>query len=148
MADISELEEQVRVLSDIEAIRRLKAKYFRCVDQNSWDEMEEVFTEDATADYGPDIKLEGRKAVIDFLKKTVGRDTFTTAHHGHNAEIDITGEDTARAKWALQDRLIIQGVSTLTGWGYYDEEYVKEGGRWRIKSTAISRLLEEWTQTK
>ena len=148
MADISELEEQVRVLSDIEAIRRLKAKYFRCVDQNSWDEMEEVFTEDATADYGPDIKLEGRKAVIDFLNKTVGRDTFTTAHHGHNAEINITDETTARAKWALQDRLIIRGVSTLTGWGYYDEEYVKQDGRWRIKSTAISRLLEEWTQTK
>ena len=148
MADISELERQVRVLSDIEAIRRLKAKYFRCVDQNSWDEMEEVFTEDATADYGPDIKLEGREAVIDFLKKTVGRDTFTTAHHGHNAEINITDETTARAKWALQDRLIIRGVSTLTGWGYYDEEYVKQDGRWRIKSTAISRLLEEWTQTK
>jgi len=148
MADITELERQVRVLSDIEAIRRLKAKYFRCVDLNLWDEMSEVFTDDATADYGPDIKLEGREAIIDFLKKTVGRDTFTTAHHGHNAEIDITGEATARAKWALQDRLIIRGISTLTGWGYYDEEYVKKDGQWRIKSTAISRLLEEWTQTK
>jgi hypothetical protein len=148
MADISELEKQVRILTDIEAIRKLKAVYFRSVDQNLWDELEEVFTGDATADYGPDIKLEGRKAIIDFLKKTVGRDTFTTAHHGHNAEIEITGEATARAKWALQDRLIITGISTLTGWGYYDEEYVKQDGRWRIKSTAISRLLEEWTQTK
>ena len=148
MADMNELEKQVRILTDIEAIRKLKAAYFRCVDQNLWDELEEVFTGDATADYGPDIKLDGRKAIIDFLKKTVGKDAFTTAHHGHNAEIEITGETTARAKWALQDRLIIRGISTLTGWGYYDEEYVKENGQWRIKSTAISRLLEEWTQTK
>jgi hypothetical protein len=148
MADTNGLEEQVRILWDIEDIRKLKAKYFRCVDRNLWGEMEEVFTGDATADYGPDIKLDGRKAIIDFLKKTVGQDAFTTAHHGHNAEIEITGEATARATWALQDRLIIRGISTLTGWGYYQEEYVKENGSWRIKSTAISRLLEEWTQTK
>lgn len=148
MADINALEKQVRMLCDIEDIRKLKAKYFRCVDRNLWEEMEEVFTEGATADYGPDIKLEGRKAIIDFLKKTVGQETFTTAHHGHNAEIEITGDATARATWALLDRLLISGISTLTGWGYYEEEYVKEDGRWRIKSTAISRLFEEWTQTK
>ena len=148
MAEPNDIGKRIRVLEDIESIRKLKAKYFRCVDNNLWDEMEEVFTEDAFADYGPDIKLEGRKAIIEFLTKTVGRESFTTAHQGHNAEIEITSDTTAKAKWALQDRLIIKGVSTLTGWGYYDEEYVKRDGQWKIKNTRISRLLEEWTQTK
>ena len=148
MTESNDIDRRIRVLEDIESVRKLKAKYFRCVDNNLWDEMEEVFTDDAFADYGPDIKLEGRKAIIDFLKKTVGKESFTTAHHGHNAEIEITGDATAKAKWALQDRLIIKGVSTLTGWGYYDEEYVKTDGRWQIKTTRISRLFEEWTQIK
>ena len=148
MTRASDLEKRIQVLEDIEAIRMLKAKYFRCVDQNHWDELAEVFTEDAVADYSADIHLDGRKAIIEFLTKTVGKDSFTTAHQGHNAEIEITGDDTATGIFALQDRLIIRGISTLTGWGLYQDEYVRTAGGWRIKHITLTRLLEEWTQTK
>ena len=36
-------------LHELEAIKRLKHKYLRCLDEKLWDEMETVFTEDATA---------------------------------------------------------------------------------------------------
>ena len=39
-------------LTALEAIRRVKYRYLRCVDLKLWDEMAEVFTPDATADYG------------------------------------------------------------------------------------------------
>ncbi len=72
MNPLGEIEARVRRLEDIEAIKKLKAKYWRCVDRKLWDEMNEVFTEEATADYGPNIKLKGRQAIVQFLKSSLG----------------------------------------------------------------------------
>ena len=149
MTDLSELEKRIRVMEDIEAIKNLKAKYFRCVDKKLWEEMETVLTEDAVADYGMGIELlQGRKAIIEFLKKNLGRDSMISVHQGHNPEIEITSDTTARGVWVLNDRLIIQTIATLNGWRYYEDEYVKVNGEWKKKSTKITNILEEWTQTK
>ena len=40
------LEQQVQRLLDIEAIKSLKARYFRCMDCKDWDGLEQCFTED------------------------------------------------------------------------------------------------------
>jgi len=148
MAELTDLETRIRVLEDIEAIKKLKAKYFRCLDKKLWNEIEDCFVEDAAADYGPDIKLQGRKAIINFLKNTLGQGSFISAHQGHNPEIEITSDTTARGIWVLNDHLIIKTIATLNGWGYYDDEYVKENGEWKKKSTKITRILEEWLTTK
>jgi hypothetical protein len=149
MADSADLDKRIRVLEDIEAIKKLKAKYFRYIDKKLWDDMEGLWTEDATADYGMGIDLlQGRGAIVKFLKKNLGLDSMISVHQGHNPEIQITSDTTARGIWVLNDRLIIQTISTLSGWGYYDDEYTKENGEWKIKSTKITRILEEWMQTK
>ena len=149
MADLSDLEKRIRVMEDIEAIKKLKAKYFRCVDKKLWKEMETVLTEDAVADYGMGIELlQGRKEIIEFLKKNLDRDSMISVHQGHNPEIEITSEITAKGVWVLNDRLIIQTIATLNGWRYYEDEYVKVSGEWKKKSTKITNILEEWTQTK
>jgi len=149
MTDLSELEKRIRVIEDIEAIKKLKAKYFRCVDKKLWEEMETVLTEDAVADYGMGIELlQGRKAIMEFLKKNLDRDSMISVHQGHNPEIEITSDTTARGVWVLNDRLIIQTIATLNGWRYYEDEYVKVNGEWKKKSTKITNILEEWTQTK
>ncbi|MCJ7808018.1 MAG: nuclear transport factor 2 family protein [Dehalococcoidia bacterium] len=149
MADLSDLEKRIRVMEDTEAIKKLKAKYFRCVDKKLWDEMEEVWVEDAVADYGMGIELlQGIKAIMEFLKKNLGGDSMISVHQGHNPEIEITSDTTARGVWVLNDRLIIQTIATLNGWRYYEDEYVKVNGEWKKKSTKITNILEEWTQTK
>jgi hypothetical protein len=148
MADQAELEARIRVLEDIEAIRKLKARYWRCVDGKLWKEMEDVFAEDATADYGPNMHFEGRQAVVEFLKASVGRESMITAHGGHNAEIEITSKSTARGIWALNDLVVIQPSTRMMGWGYYEDEYIKENGQWKKKSTKITRILEEWNMSK
>jgi bile-acid 7alpha-dehydratase len=149
MADLTDLEKRIRVMEDIEAIKKLKAKYFRCVDKKLWEEMEEVWVEDAVADYGMGIELlQGRKAIMEFLKKNLDRDSMISVHQGHNPEIEITSDTTAKGVWVLNDRLIIQTIATLNGWRYYEDEYVKVNGEWKKKSTKITNILEEWTQTK
>ena len=149
MADLSELEKRIRVMEDIEAIKKLKAKYFRCVDKKLWDENEHVRVDYAVADYGMGIELlQGRKAIVEFLKKNLGRDSMISAHQGHNPEIDITSDTTAKGVWVLNDRLIIQTIATSSAWRYYEDEYIKANGEWKKKSTKITNILEEWTQTK
>jgi hypothetical protein len=37
---------------------------------------------------------------------------------------------------------------SINGWGYYYDEYVKVNGKWRKKSTKITRLREEWNTVK
>ena len=45
MTDMAELAVRIQILEDIEAIRQLKAKYWRCVDKKLWEEREEVYAE-------------------------------------------------------------------------------------------------------
>ena len=145
---LAELESRIKVLEDIEAIKKLKAKYWRCCDKKLWKELEECFTEDATADYFPNMHFEGREAIIQFLKDNLGPDHMITAHGGHNAEIEITSDTTARGIWALNDLVIIQPGTRMRGYGHYEDEYVKENGQWKKKSSKQTRILEEWMMDK
>ena len=140
MASLEELEARVRALEDIEAIRALKARYWRFVDGKRWDDLADCFTDDVvlevepTASY-PAMRVEGRGKLIRHLEKTLG--SAITVHQGHNAEIEITGSDTARGIWPLYDRI---PDMAFEGWGHYEEEYLREGGRWWIKRTRLTRL--------
>ena len=46
MTELRDLEARIRALEDIEAIKRLKHKYFRCIDKGLWDEIGNCFAED------------------------------------------------------------------------------------------------------
>jgi len=148
MAELTELEKRIRVLEDIEAIKNLKGKYLRCLDLNLWNEMEECFVEDAVADYGENMHFEGRNAILEFLKGSLGQDIFITSHECHTPEIEIVSDTEARGIWKLHDYVVIQPNSTMTGWAHYNEEYVKEKGLWKIKYASYTRSFEEWVMKK
>jgi bile-acid 7alpha-dehydratase len=133
-------------LQEIEAIKRLKYKYFRCLDTKLWDEMRECFTEDATAAYASGkYSFQGREQILKFLIDAMNRPTVLSAHHGHHPEIELTGTTTAVGVWALADTFIdLQAGITIRGAAYYRDEYVKVGGQWKIKSTGYDRTFEEF----
>jgi len=132
-------------LVDLELIRRLKYKYARCLDQKRWDEIAECFTADAVAEYsGGGYTFEGRDAIIDFLKRSMGAETFLSSHKMHHPEIDLTGADTAHGVWALDDVVVMTDFElTIRGCSFYDDEYVKRRGRWLIHRTGYKRVFEE-----
>jgi len=148
MAEHGGLEARIQALEDIEAIKKLKAKYWRCLDRKLWDELADCFIFDAKADYGAKMKFDGREAIICFLRDSLGGENVTTTHGGHNPEIEIISGSTARATWALNDYIVIRPNTKRRGWGFYEDEYVKEGGAWKIKMTREFNLLEEWDMTK
>jgi len=140
----------LRELVEVEAIKRLKYKYMRCIDQKLWDELAEVFTADATSSYGDGkFSFRGRDAIIDLLSKGMSAPSFPSSHHVHHPEIELTSETTAKGAWALEDTVIEKAAGwTLRGAAFYADEYVKQNGRWQIQHTGYTRIYEESHQRK
>ena len=132
-------------LQEIEAIKRLKYKYLRCLDQKRWAELAECFTKDATSAYsGGKFSFEGRDAIMEFLEKAMSADSFLSSHTVHHPEIDFTSETTATGVWALHDTVIETNANiVIRGTAFYRDEYVKLDGEWKIQSTGYERIYEE-----
>ncbi|MBL7119427.1 MAG: nuclear transport factor 2 family protein [Dehalococcoidia bacterium] len=150
MADLAEIEARMKRLEDIEAIKALKHKYFRCLDSKLWNEMAECFTEDATTSYsGGKYSFQGVDAIMQFLKEGLVP-TMISMHHGHHPEIELTSDTTARGIWALQSYVIDRQANLrLMEAAFYQDEYVKVKGEWKIKHTGYNCIFEEmWDRGK
>jgi hypothetical protein len=132
-------------LLEVEAIKRLKYRYCRCLDLKRWDELEQCLAEDATSSYGDGkYSFTGRAAIMAFLRDALGPHTMISSHRVHHPEIDLTGPTTARGVWALEDVVIVTGADlTIRGSAFYTDEYVKVDGEWRIRHTGYERIYEE-----
>jgi uncharacterized protein (TIGR02246 family) len=131
-------------VDDIEAIRQLKARYFRTLDAKDWPGMRALFTNDVvidTTDSGGGV-IEGADAFVTFLRTTL--EGSVTVHHGHMPEIEVTSPTTAAGVWALQDLIIWPDGSRLLGYGHYHEIYERVGGEWLISSSTLTRLHMEF----
>ena len=129
---------------DIEAIKQLKARYFRCMDTKDWDGMRQVFAPDVHIDTSGD----GggiQENVDDFMAMLRSNiEDVVTVHHGHMPEIELTSPTTATGIWAMEDHLWWpEGapLKHLHGYGHYHETYEKGAdGTWRITSLLLTRL--------
>ena len=132
-------------IEELEAIKRLKYRYLRCLDQKRWDELATCFTEDATSAYsGGKYSFAGRDAIMDFLRKAMGADSFLSSHTVHQPEIEFTSDTTATGIWALHDVVIETNANiVIRGAAFYEDEYVKQDGAWKIRSTGYKRTYEE-----
>jgi SnoaL-like domain len=135
-------------MDDIEAIKQLKARYFRLMDTKDWDGFREVFTSDVVVD----VSGEGAgvfEGVDDFLAMLIPTlAEVSTVHHGHMPEITLTSETTATGIWAMEDQLWWpegSPLSSLHGYGHYHETYERIDGGWRIKTTKLVRLRVDFT---
>ncbi len=139
---MSDIESERRA---IEAIHQLKYRYFRFLDTKEWEAMGELFVEDATSSYGDGkYSYRGRDEIMKFLTDSLARDTIMTCHFGHHPEIALTEPGSATGIWAFEDTVIdVQFDITIRGAGFYHDEYVLDGGEWRIRSTGYRRTFEE-----
>ena len=130
------------------AICEVKARYCRTLDTKDWAGYADCFTEDLELDTRPSggYIVHGRDEAVKMVRGSI--ETAKTAHQVHNPEITFDAEG-ANVIWALEDRVQwgaenvgqMGGYAGLTGWGHYNERYVKcADGKWRIKRTVLSRL--------
>ena len=126
-------------MDDLEAIRQLKARYFRLMDTKDWPAWAELFTEDAVLQTTPDpeVRFVGREEIVAKVSRLLA--DSVTVHHRHMPEIELTGPDSATGIWAMWDYVDMPAL-VLRGYGHYHDVYAKQDGRWRIRSSQLTRL--------
>lgn len=139
----------------LEDIRRLKAEYFRCVDEKDWDALARVFTPDCEWDmresvepHNPDLLLHDAKISIKSTADVLHG--VKTAHFGYMPRIDVLSDTEATGVWSMEDTLWASAKSPVLpqgrthGWGHYHDRYVKKDGRWQIAATRLTRVAVEF----
>ena len=134
-------------MDDIEAIKRLKARYCRLMDTKDWAGYRQLFTDDVTmdtTDSGGNV-ITGADEFLEFLIAAIGE--VVTVHQCHTPEIDITSPTTATGIWAMEDMLRFPDGHDMHAYGHYHETYEKHDGEWRIKSCKLTRLRTDFMKT-
>ena len=157
---MEELEARVKVLEDIEEIRKLKATYCYLCDAGLGDEgirdkLISHFTEDARVDFGLGVAsmFEGKDGLETFFGQVVPAAVSFCMHMVHDPIIEVRG-DRATGKW-YYEAPTTDASTNRAQWmaGTYEEEYVRESGKWKfayIKTTwkYISPYDEGWAKNR
>jgi hypothetical protein len=139
--NLEEMEKRLRHLEDIEEIKQLQIRYVNCLTTTNWDELVDCFSEDAFVALSKGFR--GKKEIAKFYK---GEITWT--HIGMEGNyvvhpvITVDG-DKAKGSWLLytlfsQPHKFQVGsmpfATSAPDWmqGYYEMEYVRENGKWKI----------------
>lgn len=132
-----DLETRIRILEDIEEIKKLKSRYVYCLDERDWDGVLDYFTDDAKVDFGAFGKYEGKKELVKFFKETFPPVTSFTVHMTQDPIIEIDG-DKAKGRWYMHESFTLAEKDSAA-WGAvrYDEEFVREKGKWKCKSSFL-----------
>src|SRR5437868_877630 len=108
-------------MDDIEAIKQLKARYFRTMDTKDWNGMRAVFADDVVVDTtssGGGVVI-GADDFLVFLRNMIG--DVATVHHGHMPEIELTSPTSATGVWSMEDMLRWPNGLEMHGYGHYHE---------------------------
>jgi carotenoid cleavage dioxygenase len=135
--ELEELGKRLQNLEDIEKIKQLQIRYVNGLMKCTWDEVVDMFTEDALVDLQAHGPHKGRAEITELFHKKVGR-----GHIGQEGDfvvhplIEVDG-DKATGSWLLYlqmpyPRKRMSGQETDWSQGYYEMEYVKINGEWKI----------------
>lgn len=140
------LESKVRKLDDIEEINRLQKAYGFYLEHFMHDEIIDLFSD------GSDLVLNGasggKQDLRDFFKslKDLSRDPeFLHQAMQLSGIVDINPDGmTAEGRWYAYGAVALpagEGVRPLVLNGIYTCEYVKEGGKWKIKKLVFHPII-------
>jgi hypothetical protein len=112
---------------ELEAIRRLKARYCRYLDTKDVESWRDVFTTDVVVTLDMAVSTAGAdpmtaqasgwpEGVANFVPMVMSSlENAATAHHCHTPEIDVTSDTAATGIWAMEDWIIFGDGSELHG---------------------------------
>lgn len=126
---MSTVEERIKALEDVEAIKKMKAAYAYAIDERRWDDVLDCFTENALVDFGSFGIYRSKGDLAKFFNDWLAKERQMTRHLFHNPIIEVQG-NTARGQWYFNIPAVERGVAMWTG-GKYDDEYVREAGQWK-----------------
>jgi hypothetical protein len=130
---MSDLEARVQRLEDIDHIRQLRASYCLYLDTGKYDEVSELFTENA--EFTGMGLPRGRQEIHDFFvglqDSIAGFWHFTT-----NETIEVDG-DKGTGEAYLYLTCVMDGVAYV-GAGRYEDEFAREDGTWKLHKRVVT----------
>ena len=149
---LEDLEKRVKTLEDMDQIQKLQVHYVNCLTTASWDEVFDCFAENGLIDF-PQGVARGKEEIREIFRNTVAQ-----MHVGLEGNfvvhpiVSVEG-DTAKGSWLLyiqfcRPRELPEDFVALLGgetpdWmqGFYEMEYVREQGKWKISLLRWRRRL-------
>lgn len=149
---LEEIEKRLKVLEDIEEIKQLHVHYVNCLTTVEWDQVVDCFAENGVIDFG-NRGAQGKGDIERLFKEQIAE-----MHVGLEGNfvvhpiISVQG-DTAKGSWLLytqfpRPRSFPADMKSLMGdetpdWmqGFYEMEYKREGGKWKISLLKWRRRL-------
>jgi ketosteroid isomerase-like protein len=141
---MTDLPTEMRDAVDKQAIVDLQNRYAYAIDAGRYDELNEVFTPDAVADYGPAGRVEGVEAIKSTCRHAL--EPLTAAQHINTNHWAVIDGDHARAGCYLhvhQHRESTPGGDHLEMGGRYEDELTRTPEGWRITTRKLTIL---WSQ--
>lgn len=118
-------------------IGEVLARYCHCVDRGRWEELPELFTADGTLDLSQVMgRYEGSEAIRGFCS-TLRALPIVMRHLTTNVVIRGEG-NAARSECYVLAITAPEGGTASQTTGFYDDEWVKQDGRWKIRSRRLA----------
>lgn len=141
---LEELEKRLKVLEDKEEIRDLHYRYVNHLTKVEWDELFDCFSDNAVTNIGKHGIRRGKAEIIALFKGV-----FSKGHVGKEGNfvvhpiITIVDGDKAKASWLIYIMHLDEKQERAKDWvqGYYDMEYTRENGKWKISYMRFQRRL-------
>ena len=139
------LESRIQILEDIEEIKQLQARYVNFLIDTRWDELVECFSENGcfSAHAGDARGKEAIKKLFigEISNNHIGKEGIFVVHPIVTVDGDkATGSWLLYTQYALPRKLKSKPPQFATNdapdWiqGYYNMEYVREDGKWKISN--------------
>ncbi len=133
-AEVTALRSQAQRADDYIAVSNLQAIYGYYVDKSRWDDAADLFAEGATLEIAGRGLFTGQARIREYLHQLGPMEYGRLFNHMQLQPVVHIADDglTAKARWRSLMQVGHLGKEARWGEATYENEYVKEGGSWKI----------------
>lgn len=135
---VARLERDVARADSVRQVKRVQTAYAHFSEFGMWDQMTDLFAEKGVLQIGRD-EIRGRKAILAYMTKTFGGGRLGLAPGGVSTRMQLVpvvnlslDGRTAQGRWHEVAMLGQLGGEGRWEGGISENDYVREGGRWKI----------------
>ena len=137
-ARVSRLAQNVERAESVRAVKRVQETYAQYTQFGLWTDMAALFADNAQLSYGKD-NVQGRQAIQQYFLTTFGEGRDGLKPGGLHTQlvfrplINVSADgQTAKGRWWEFSMTGQHGVKAEWAGGIFENEYVREGGVWKI----------------